>query len=488
MSRWALVLGALLGSACRPDAGERVATSTAPPLAARPLPSAAPSARAPADSPGIYYTFRAAEDLATMHVDVCFEGPRPERLEPPMAGARAYLERMTAKGHEVPCGDDGVRLDELGDCVGYDVDTAAVIRDGSSHDGTALVGDDALLSPDFWVWCPTPRSVDLPLYARFVGPVEAAVPWPREAHGEYTHRIPESLFAWKSQAAVGTLGHTPVDVGGAVIDAVILGEGFGERREAVLGWLERSARAGGALLGRFPVARSQVLLVPDGDRRESFGYAMRGGGPSATVLLASRPTDEALAADWTAVHELLHFALPSMPTSEAWFYEGIVTYLTALARARAGMTSERYGWWELLDGFERGTAAGTGRTLREESRDMDETRAYWRVYWAGAAVALMIDVDLRRRGKSLPALVSELAATNLDAARSFTGEEIYARIDELAGGGSARAAAARWLDGAAFPDTTELRARLGVTLAKRHDALIDPRAPDAAITRAIMVP
>ena len=43
-------------------------------------------------------------------------------------------------------------------------------------------------------------------------------------------------------------------------------------------------------------------------------------------------TDE-LAKDWTAVHELFHFSTPPMATSEAWFFEGLSTYLTALARS-----------------------------------------------------------------------------------------------------------------------------------------------------------
>ena len=32
-------------------------------------------------------------------------------------------------------------------------------------------------------------------------------------------------------------------------------------------------------------------------------------------------------------------------------------------------------------------ALGTGVTLREEAKTMHENRSYWRVYWAGAAMA-----------------------------------------------------------------------------------------------------
>jgi hypothetical protein len=51
------------------------------------------------------------------------------------------------------------------------------------------------------------------------------------------------------------------------------------------------------------------------------------------LLVPDAPSDAALADDWTAVHELLHFSHPPMATSEAWFYEGVVTYLTPVARA-----------------------------------------------------------------------------------------------------------------------------------------------------------
>jgi hypothetical protein len=478
---WVVVL--VLGGCRPPDRGERVAATTAP------APRAADTARSGElpESPGVYYTVRAAEDLASLEVEVCFVGARPERLEPPMAGARAYLARMTAGGREVACAEDGIGLAELGDCVRYEVDTAAVIRDGSAHDGAALVGDDALISPDFWLWMPVPRSDAVPLHARFVGPMEAAVPWPREARGSFPYRVPESLFAWRSQAAVGRLERSGVRMGEAEIDVVFLGDAFGDRREAVRAWVERSAQAGASLLGGFPVARSQVLCVPDGARRQSFGYAMRGGGASATLLLPTPPTDAELAADWSAVHELLHFALPSMPVSEAWFYEGVVTYLTAVARARAGMLTSRAAWWELLDGFVRGAATGTGVSLREESRTMHETHSYWRVYWAGAAIALEVDVDLHRRGKSLAALVGALARSDLDPTASFTGEDLYARIDALAGGGTAAATASRHLEATVFPDTADLSARLGVRLgAREREAVVDPRSPEAAVAAAIM--
>lgn len=482
----ALVLCFALSSwACSQNpAGEGVRASVAPPP-----PTSAPASAVP-DEPGIYYTFRPARDLSAMAADVCFVGPRPARLVPPTKDAAPLIRSAhDHAGAALELTEGAFALDTIasGDCIRYDVDLTGALDAESLRDGASLIGGDALLSPDWWLWAPEGEPAP-PAFARFEsqGGPHPAMPWPHEGRGLFDRRIPPTAFMWKAQGAFAQRSPRVLTVGDAKLDVTVLGAGFGEREPAITSWLIRSANAVAGLFGRFPLKRAQVLLVSDERRKESFGYALRGGGPSATLLLPPSPSDQALADDWTAVHELLHFSHPPMSTSEAWFFEGLATYLTALARARSAMTTKRYGWWELFDGFERGRKVGTGRTLRDECATMHQNRTYWRIYWSGASIFLQIDVALRKRGQTLERLIAELAASPRDESHKLTAEELMRELDKLCACDLPSKITARHLDDTAFPDPSALAQSLGVKLADDKSVIYDEQAPDAAIRRAIM--
>ena len=232
-----------------------------------------------------------------------------------------------------------------------------------------------------------------------------------------------------------------------------------------------------------------MLLVPVRGRGRSFGYVMRGGGPSVLMRVGRDVGARALAADWTAVHELIHFGIPQLPVEDAWLYEGLAQYYTAVLRARAGAITPAEAWAELLDGFARGKRAGTGRTLRDESAAMHTTGAYWRVYWAGAALALRADVELRARAEGAPGLdegVRDLRAwCGFDAPEVGAGD-VMERIESRAGAPVLSRLAAEHLDREAFPETAAMLERLGVRLRAGGTAQLDARAPWADVRRAIM--
>jgi hypothetical protein len=483
----AIVVGLLLGCLSCNQRKKPSAKPSARPTATSAPASAASTSRLP-DEPGLYYAFRVAEDLSSITADVCFVGPRPERLVPQIREASGLLRSATASGGPLPTENGKITLSSSNHgCVTYVIDTTAALDADDVHDGASLIGNDALLSPDWWLWAPD-GGAEGPVFARFTtpGPHREELPWPRRSRGSFDRYVPPSAFIWKAQASFATRPARVVSVDEAGLDVTVIGPGFGDREDAVVAWLSSSANAVAGLLGAFPLERAQVLLVSEPGRSRSFGYALRGGGPSATVLLPLRPTDQQLADDWTAVHELLHFSHPPMATSEAWFYEGLATYFTALARARSGMTSKRYGWWELLDGFKRGSKVGTGQTLREECKTMHENRTYWRVYWSGAMMLLKMDVELRRRGQTLEALIGKLVSRRLDESHHFTAEELVGKLDALCGCTIPSSITAAHLDEKAFPDPAPVTKALGVSLAEGKSVSYDAAAPDAAIRKAIM--
>jgi len=455
-----------------------------------------PTANGPAAPPaesyrGYRYTFRVDAERGRLDATLCFSGVTPSSLACPMPSAEKLLlsastgeRKLTRRGEEVPI----VGVHD-GDCISYRVDLERALDRSDTHQGAARIGRDMLLSPDLWLWNPEPRPANTEIRARFELPpkLHVAVPWPRDDNAAYPFRVPDSAFVWRSQAAFGHFEARLLDIGDSHLEVAVLGDDFEPHAEQrILAWLRRSAGAVAAELGRFPVARAQLLLVPRGAGASSFGLAMRGGGASAMLLLADDASGSALADDWTAVHELMHFALPPLENSSAWLYEGVATYLTATARARSGMISERAAWWELLDGFERGEAAGSGVSLREESANMHANRSYWRVYWAGAAIALTMDVALRKRGSSLPALIAKLASSKLDLSHRWTAAEVIARLDRLSGGNIPSSIVNQHIDARAFPDTAALRKALGVQIAPSKSARFERDAPGASLRHAIM--
>src|SRR5690606_20169982 len=138
-------------------------------------PSAEPRGAAPPEV-GIYYTFRVPRALDELEAEVCFRGPPPARLEPPMGDAAPFLARAHHGERSLAIAEGAIALEGVGDgdCVRYAVGTASLF----GRDGARRAGEAALLSPDWWLWKPAPRG-DRPIRARFEG-VSAVVPWPEE--------------------------------------------------------------------------------------------------------------------------------------------------------------------------------------------------------------------------------------------------------------------------------------------------------------------
>jgi predicted metalloprotease with PDZ domain len=167
--------------------------------------------------------------------------------------------------------------------------------------------------------------------------------------------------------------------------------------------------------------------------------------------------------------------------------EGLTTYYTTLSRARAGFLTREQAWDELLDGFERGKRTGTGRTLRDESAAMHQSGAYWRVYWAGAALALLADVELRRAGSrdGLDGPVRAIASCCASSDELWDSERLAHELDRAARVPVMQRLAAKHLDEQHFPDLEATTEFLGVH-ALGSAIELDPKAAGAQIRDAIV--
>jgi hypothetical protein len=432
------------------------------------------------------YAVEVDAELSQLDVEVCPTGFRIETLEAPSPGAQALLaggKILTPEG-DYACPEETVDLPRLkrDECLHY-----TVIFPEKAPDPTGLrrVGRDLLASPDLWLWVPTPRQAKLPMRVHFSLPsgVVAALPWP--ASGQ-DFELSETTFAWKSAGAFSHTTPQSIPVAGAELDWAPLGDGFAEHDGEVRAWLTEGAHAASLLFGHFPVPHTLVLAIPSERARTSFGMALRGGGPAVVLLLDRQVSAQALASDWTCTHEFLHLGVPRLPPEDAWLFEGLATYYTEVVRARAGIITPAQAYQHLLDGFERGRSHPSARTLRQESAEMRENHAFYRVYWAGAALAFLTDIRARLAGgPTLDAALRSFAECCAASEEAWDAERVLGRLDASLGAPRFASIAHAWLDRAEFPDVSGALRDLGVSSGPHGEALFTT-APNAALRDAIM--
>jgi len=326
-----------------------------------------------------------------------------------------------------------------------------------------------LLGSELFLWRPPVRSPGLQSRLRFVLPpgVQVSAPW-AEAPDGAGYELDERAFAFTGHVVLGSHAAQPVAAPGTALRAVIMA-GFPEpARELIAPWLARSAAIASAPGGVFPVPNAQVIVVPTSPSSYPihFGHTGRSGGASIVLFLPTDVDAAQLQGDWIAVHEFAHLWHPFIRREDAWLSEGLATYLQEVLRVRAGLLRADAAWQRLREGAQLGQ--GTTRSLQEETRRMPFEHNYQRVYWAGAAIALMIDVELRERSGgalSLPQLLARLREEPRLFMRALSAAELLRELDRLAGLPLCEALAARYLQGP-LPDLGALYQELGIAGAR----------------------
>jgi hypothetical protein len=442
------------------------------------------------------YRIALDEGLSRLEATVCFEGPPPSALVAIDARGVRYL-----RGAEGPVGPDAAPLPRADGaiatghlppdaCVAYVVDLEAAARQRGGLHGAHRIGGDLVAATGVWLWAPRERAERPRVTATFALPegVRVSPLWPRGPDGR--HRLDERAFRLTAYAAFGRFETLSAGLPGACLRVSVLGDGVQMGAEALVRSLRGSAEAVSTMFGRFPVAEASVLAIPTPLSRSSpFGMVGRGSLPTVALLVGEGAAEERLARAWVPVHELSHLALPYVDREAAWLSEGVATYYQEVLRARGGLLTPERAWEHLDDGFRRGARDGTGRTLRQESRDMMRTGAFRRVYWAGAAIALEADVAMRTRSggrRSLDDALEGLLACCAGGPDALSAREAVARLDAAPPAVFGRIAR-RHLGAREFPDLSETYARLG--LRRTADGVTLGGGPEArALRRAIMAP
>lgn len=443
------------------------------------------------------YTVRVAPDLTALDVHACFAGTIPDVLIGPSHLANPALQRATARfnGHRVTLKARGHRLalspqPEDG-CVDYRVDLQR-IRSAEPNFDTAIVRDASLLlGTGTWLWQPPNAATQLHFHFLLPDGVQLSAPWSPTGPGQY--RAATTPYTWKSSILLGQFYRFTLTVGGSRLEVAVAGQPNRQAQNRIRDWIHTAAHSATQVLGRLPVERLQILVVPLDAGRDTAAYAAtaRGGGPALHLTFNPSLPADAFQRDWILIHEFSHLLLPYVDHEASWLSEGLASYYQNVLRARGGQLSRTDAWASLVAGLDRGDRGTDPQlTLHQAAHAAARYGQIMRVYWSGAAIFLSIDARLRIQSDNRQSLDSVLRAFNRCCRtpdRTWSGAAMLAKFDALSGTTLFSDTAHRYVYSRHFPNLRPLLRELGVM--PRGDGIeLRPDAPAASVRRAIMQP
>jgi len=373
-------------------------------------------------------------------------------------------------------------------CMNYTVDLERAAR--QERHNQSLSPGNIIVSPSLWLWRPElTASRELRVQFRLPENVRVSVPWELINGETQEYRIARSPESSNAPAVFGDFDYREVNVPGAVLRVGILKTDGGIETEAITNWLRATATDVSLAYGRFPNPSPQVVVIPVGDERgrgESavpFGRVVRDGGETVELLIDQGQPIEAFLEDWTATHEFSHLLLPYMQRNQKWISEGFAQYYQNVLLARSGTYDDRKAWQKLFEGFERGRQSRPELSPNEAAAGSLRD-GLMKVYWSGAAIALMADVQLREQSggeETLDLVLDRLQVCCLPSDRVWSGQELFAKMDSLTEYRVFTALYRRYANTAGFPDVRPLFDRLGLSVSnnkvrlKRHAELANIR-------------
>lgn len=419
------------------------------------------------------YTVTVGDGLNVMTVEAHF-GIAVDTISARSSDAGTYLNEVNA------CGDPAairmrnrrMLLPEGGiRCLRYTVDLRQAAQDNRYNRG--LADDNIVVSPAAWLWRP-PLTEKNSIHLQFQLPesVMVSVPWQAVNAQDNSFQITNSPENSNAPAVFGNFEFREIDVSGVALRLTVLKARNAVGNEDIAAWLSAAATDVSLAYGRFPNPAAQIVVYPVGDSRGRsdspvpFGRVVRDGGETVELFVNENRALADYLDDWTATHEFSHLMLPYLGRKHRWVAEGFAQYYQNVLLARSGAYDELRAWQKIYEGLER------GRLTRPELSPNDAAvggirNSLMKVYWSGAAIALMADVTLRKQSagqESLDTVLDRFQSCCLPTDRQWTGEELFRKFDELAGTPVFMPLYRRYADTAGFPDITETFAQLGIEI------------------------
>ena len=397
-------------------------------------------------------------------------------------------EKLDTRGRRLMLPESGIT------CLSYRVD----LRAAANSERLSQILDPAniAVSPTLWMWRPRLAAADeIHVQFRLPDNVQVSVPWQLVDRADNRYRLVASPQSGTGIAIFGAFTSVVVDVAGTALRIAVLNSHNLVDTPAVTEWVRETAGNIALAYGRFPNSSARIVVIPvgqsmwGGDAAVPFGRVVRDGGETIELFINESRSVSEYYGTWTATHEFSHLLLPYVQRSQRWISEGFAQYYQNLLLARAGQYTEIYAWQELFDGFERGRQSAPGRSPNAATAE-GERSARMKIYWSGAALALIADVELRRRSdgrESLDTVLDRMQQCCLPSARTWSGEALFRKFDTLVDEPLFMDLYRRYADATGFPDVRPLLEQLGVR-AEDGEMRLSDDAELATIRRALTIP
>jgi len=285
---------------------------------------------------------------------------------------------------------------------------------------------------------------------------------------------------------------TEARIPGATLRITVLEPVDNDKAREIVEWLRSASNNVTLAYGRFPNPSPRVVVQPANrfswgdDSPVPFGRVTRNGEEKIEFYVnASRPIED-FYKDWTATHEFSHLLLPYVSRRHKWISEGFASYYQNVLMSRAGRYTPADAWKKLHDGFERGRRSRPELSPNEAAAS-GVGRARMKIYWSGAAIALLADIELRERSggsESLDVALDRLQRCCLPSRRTWSGPQLFAKLDSLVDGPVFMPLYRRYANRSGFPDVDTALVRLGIEFVD-DEAMLSERAELASIRDAI---
>jgi predicted metalloprotease with PDZ domain len=158
--------------------------------------------------------------------------------------------------------------------------------------------------------------------------------------------------------------------------------------------------------------------------------------------------------------------LPYLDRKQRWISEGFAQYYQNVLLARAGQYTAEGAWQRIYAGLERGRDSAPGMSPNDAAGTR-ESNSRMKVYWSGASLALMADVELRRRSggtESLDWVLDRFQHCCLPSAQSWSGIELFEKFDTLLDEPLFMNLYRQYADAVEFPDARPVLEQLGIEI------------------------
>jgi len=395
---------------------------------------------------------------------------------------------LEIRGRRMTVPRDGI------DCFRYQVDLAGVA--GEYRSNQSLSSDVIVASPSFWLWRPpVVAGVEVRVEFHLPDGLQVAAPWQPVLGSLNKFVIEPSPGNGRSAVVFGDFDYREVAVPGAVLRTSILPGRSSHSAlppAAIAEWVAATATDISLVYQRFPNPSPMVLVVPAGrpSFRQSavpFGQVVRDGGAMVELFIDSSQPIDSFLGDWTATHEFSHLLLPYLNRDHKWISEGFAQFYQNVLLTRAGNYEPQFAWQKLHDGLNRGRTARPDLSPNEAA-SRSASGARMKVYWSGAALALLADVELRQRSggrESLDVVLDRFQTCCLPSESIWDGPEFLAKLDSLVDEPVFMPLYRRIADQPGFPDVLPTLSSLGVLVENGRVSLTDD-ASLSAIRHAMM--